>query len=84
MIYLSQVSYLGHRPMTHAAVAAWMLDSCKPGMNVFPRVFDDVKTQKPVDMFSFRATIKGLAGKRKVSVSSKDKESIILFLEESE
>jgi hypothetical protein len=83
MIYLSQVAYPGHRPATKAAVAAWMLDSCKPGMNSFPWVFDDVRTQKKIDLVSFRATVYGLAGKRKISVrSDKAKEAIIIFLEE--
>lgn len=80
MIYLSQVRYPPHRPMTQAAVAAWMLASCKPGVNTFPWVFDDVKSQRPVDIVSFRATIKGLAGERRVSVRA-GKENIILFLE---
>lgn len=67
--------------MTKAAVAAWMLDSLKPGINRFPQVFDDVKTNRPVDLVSFRATVYGLAGKRKVSVRSA-KDGIILILEE--
>lgn len=82
MIYLSQVAYQGHRPMTQAAVAAWMLDSCQPGINTFPWVFDDVKSQRPIDIVSFRATVRGLAGERKVSVRAKAEESIILFLGE--
>lgn len=81
MIYLSQVSYPGHRPMTKAAVAAWMLASLKPGINRFPLVFDDVKKNCPIDIVSFRATVYGLAGNRKVSVRS-IKDGILLILEE--
>lgn len=68
--------------MTQSAAAAQMLDSLKPGMNEFPYVFDDVKTNRPVDMVSFRAVIKNLAGDRKLSIQSVKGKKIMIFLGE--
>lgn len=70
MIKLSEVRYPGHRPATAAAVAAWMLDSLVEGKNEFPWVFDDVKKNAPIDIFSFRATIKGQAKARGIDVAT--------------
>ncbi len=82
MIYLSKVTHPNHRAMTQSAAAAWMLDILRPGKNEFPWVFDDVKTNRPIDMVSFRATLKNLAGSRKLSIQSIKGEKIIIFSEE--
>ena len=80
MIYLSKVTHPNHRAMTQSAAAAWMLDVLQLGANEFPWVFDDVKTNQPIDIVSFRATLKNLAGNRKLSVQSVKGEKIIIFL----